>query len=442
MKLSKFSGGVHPPDNKITSGSPVKAAPIPKRVVLPLSQHIGAPNESLVAKGDEVKIGQKIAESGAFVSAPVFASISGKVVDIAPYPHPMGSKLPAIVIEAGEQEDDKLVLEETPDPFTLPEAELKDRVKQAGIVGLGGATFPTHVKLSPPKEKPIDTVVINGAECEPYLTADHRLMLEKPEQVVNGAKIVMKILGAKQVLIGIENNKPDAVEALNKVSAQDSSVTVIALKVKYPQGSEKHLIKSLLDREVPPPPGLPMDVGVVVQNVGTAVAIWEAAKYNEPLIERVVTVTGKGINTPKNLLVRLGTPINELIEFCGGLKEDVGKVILGGPMMGFAQFDLSVPVIKGTSGILVQLADEVPSAEYQTCIRCGKCVVDCPCILMPNLFGIYGEKGMFDEVEANHVMYCLECGCCSYNCPANRPLIQWIRQAKAAIRAQAQTAKK
>ncbi len=441
MKLSKFAGGIHPPENKLTATCPIDVAPIPGRVVLPLSQHIGAPTEPLVKKGDTVKTGQEIAKAAAFVSAPIHASISGTVVDIAPYPHSSGLKIPSIVIESGENDDNEIKLDlTTENPFVLPVEELKERIKQAGIVGLGGATFPTHVKLSPPQEKPIDTIIVNGAECEPYLTADHRLMLEKAEHLVAGAGILMKILGAKEVLIGVESNKPDAIQVLKEASVK--SITTVPLKVKYPQGSEKHLIKSLLDREVPPPPGLPMDVGVVVQNVGTVVAIWEAVKYKKPLLERVLTVTGKGIKTPKNLLVRLGTPISEVIDFCGGLIDNVGKVILGGPMMGFAQHSLEVPVIKGTSGILTLLDDEVGSAEYHDCIRCGTCVANCPCILLPNLFSVYAEKAMFSESEANHVMMCLECGCCSYVCPAKRPIIHWIRQTKAVIRAKAAQNKK
>jgi electron transport complex protein RnfC len=441
MKPFKFTGGVHPPAKKLTAALPIEPAPIPRKVFIPLAQHIGAPAESLVAKGERVNIGQIIGRNEkAFVSAPVHASISGKVLEIAPHSHPLGPNLPAVVIEAEEdQTEPAWQLIETDILSQKPEI-LKNRILEAGIVGLGGATFPTHVKLSPPQQKPIDTLIINGAECEPYLTADHRLMLEHASQIVKGIQVVMHILGVERAYIGIEQNKPDAIQTLTQAT-KNTKIQVVGLKVKYPQGSEKHLIKALLNREVPPPPGLPMDVGVVVQNVGTLFAIYEALYLGKPLIERVLTVTGSGIKHPKNLRVRIGTPISEVIEYCGGLTEDAGKLILGGPMMGLAQYTTQVPVIKGTSGILVQTKSEVFTSSYRDCIRCGKCVEVCPMLLLPYQIGIYAEKQMFEEAEATGTLDCLECGCCVYICPSKRPMVHMIKYAKAQIMAKRRAAK-
>ncbi len=442
MKNYKFVGGIHPPANKLSAKLPIEKAPLPKKVILPLAQHIGAPNEAIVAKGEEVIIGQVIGQNKkAFVSALVHASISGKVIDVAPYPHPLGLKIPAIVIEASDEQPDAGYKQEKTNILSEDPAHVQGLIYAAGLVGLGGATFPTHVKLSPPENKPIDTLIINGAECEPYLTADHRIMLEYPNQLIKGIQALMHILGIKQAIIGIEYNKPDAIEVLSHAVKNTSGIQVAGLKVKYPQGSEKHLIKALLNREVPLPPGLPMDVGVVVQNIGTIYAVYEALYWGKPLIERVVTVTGSGIKTPKNLLVRIGTPIADIIEYCGGLTDDAAKIILGGPMMGMAQYTTEVPVIKGTSGILVQTESEVPASAYHDCIRCGKCVSICPMCLLPNLLGIYAEKQMFAEAEAAGVLNCLECGCCVYVCPANRPMIQMIKHAKASIMAKRRKAK-
>jgi electron transport complex protein RnfC len=440
MKIIDFTGGIHPRANKLTAALPIEPAPIPRKVIIPLAQHIGAPAESLVSVGDQVSIGQMIGQGQSFVSAPVHASIAGKVVQIAPHPHPLGTNLPAVVIEAeGEQPEPDWGEAET-DVLSQEPTALRNRIQQAGIVGLGGATFPTHVKLSPPSEKPIDTLIINGAECEPYLTADHRLMLEHPGQIVRGVQAVMRILGVERAYIGIEQNKPDAIETLKQATG-NTNIKVVELRVKYPQGSEKHLIKALLNREVPPPPGLPMDVGVVVQNVSTVLAIYEALYLNKPLIERVVTVTGSGIKQPKNLRVRIGTPVSEVIAHCGGLTDDAGKLIMGGPMMGLAQYTTQVPIIKGTSGILVQTKAEVVAEPYRDCIRCGKCVEACPMLLLPNQIGIYAEKRMFDDAEATGAMDCLECGCCVYVCPSKRPMVQMIKHAKARIMAKRRAAK-
>jgi len=425
-----FSGGVHPAGNKqLSAHKPAVAAAIPARAVIPLSQHIGAPTKAVVVIGQEVKKGEKIGETTGFVSAPVHASISGKVVALGNFPHSLGMDLPAVVIESDGKDEWVAGLKENADYALLSPEELKKIVLEAGIVGMGGATFPTHVKLGPPKEKPIDVVILNGAECEPYLTSDHRLMLERPQQIVDGLKILMRILGVKKGYIGIEANKPDAVETMTKAAAGSPEIKVWPVKVKYPQGAEKMLIKAIAHRTVPAG-ALPMDVGVVVQNVGTAEAIYTAVRYGRPLVERYVTVTGRGVKEPKNFLARIGTPFLQLIEEAGGLTEDAAKVIAGGPMMGMSQHDLTVPVIKGTSGILVLPKNEVVVKPYGPCIRCGRCIDACPMMLQPSLLGIYIEKGHYQDAKEFNLMDCFECGSCTYVCPANRPMVQWVKKAK------------
>ncbi|HUL31934.1 MAG TPA: electron transport complex subunit RsxC [Thermodesulfobacteriota bacterium] len=425
-----FSGGVHPADNKYLSAhKPTVSAAIPKRVVIPLSQHIGAPTKPLVVIGQEVKKGEKIGETTGFVSAPVHASISGKVVAIASFPHILGVDLPGVVIESDGKDEWVAGLKENSDYNMLSSEELKKLVQDAGIVGMGGATFPTHVKLSPPKEKPIDVVILNGAECEPYLTSDHRLMLEKSKEIVEGLRILMRILNVSKGYIGIESNKPDAIEAMNKAVAGSSDVKVWPVKVKYPQGAEKMLIKAIAGRTVPAG-GLPMDIGVVVQNVGTAEAIYNAVRYGRPLIERYVTVTGRGVKEPKNFLARIGTPFSQLIEEAGGLTDAAAKVISGGPMMGMSQYTLDVPVIKGTSGITVLTKEEVSTKPYGPCIRCARCIDACPMKLQPSLIGVFIEKGHYQDAKDYNLMDCFECGSCTFVCPANRPIVQWVKKAK------------
>jgi len=443
-KIATFKRGIHPEYQKeLTSDKPITTSSLPSRVVIPLSQHTGAPAKSEVNIGDEVKRGQLIGSSTGFVSAPVHASISGKVVAIADFLHPSGRMIPSIVIE-GDGKDEVVPLKENIDYMNLGVDEIRTIIKDAGIVGLGGAAFPTSVKLSPPKEKPIDTVILNGAECEPYLTADHRLMVERPQEIVEGLKIIMKTLGVKDGYIGIEENKPDAIEAMKTaVSSEESaysllptpySIEVYPLKVKYPQGAEKMLIKAIKGREVPIR-GLPMDVGVVVQNVGTALAIYEAVRFGKPLIERVVTVSGKGVREPKNLMVRIGVLISDLVTQCGGLVDGAVKVIVGGPMMGFAQWSLDVPVVKGTSGILVFTEDEyVSSEEYFACIRCGSCIDVCPMGLNPSMLSILSEKGRYEETKEYNLFDCFECGSCAYVCPSSRPIVQFIRLAKSLVK--------
>jgi electron transport complex protein RnfC len=425
-----FSGGVHPAGNKnLSAHKPTVPAAIPKRVVIPLSQHIGAPTKPLVVIGQEVKKGEKIGETTGFVSAPVHSSISGKVVALGSFPHSLGVNIPAVVIESDDKDEWVAGLKENSDYNLLSPDELKKIVQDAGIVGMGGATFPTHVKLTPPKEKPIDVVILNGAECEPYLTSDHRLMLERPKEIVNGLKILMRILGVQKGYIGIENNKPDAIETMTKAAAGSPEIKVWPVKVKYPQGAEKMLIKAIAGRTVPAG-SLPMDVGVVVQNVGTAEAIYNAVRYGRPLIERYVTVTGRGVKEPKNFLARIGTPFSQLIEEAGGLTDTAAKVIAGGPMMGMSQYTLDVPVIKGTSGITVLPINEVITRPYGPCIRCGRCIDACPMKLQPSYLGLYIEKGHYEDAKAYNLMDCFECGSCTFVCPANRPMVQWVKKAK------------
>ncbi len=407
---------------------------VPEKVVIPLQQHIGAPCEPLesIEVGTEVKKGQKIADSSGFVSAPIHASISGKVTAIGPYNHPLGRPVEAITIESdGEDKWDDNI--RAPERFDkLSAEEIREIVREAGIVGLGGATFPAHVKLSPPEGKKIDIVVINGAECEPYLTADDRVMVEQPEKIVFGLKMMIKALGADKGVIGIEDNKADAIKLMEEAVADEADLTVAKLHTKYPQGAEKMLIKVTTGREVPSG-GLPLDVGVVNHNVGTAIAITDAVREGKPLIERVVTVTGAGINSPANLMIRVGTLVSEALEHCGGLKENTQKLIIGGPMMGLAQPNPDIPVIKGTSGILALTEQDVHLAESSPCIRCAKCVDGCPVQLMPTAIAQAAEHDMFQKAEKLHAMDCFECGCCAYVCPSKIPLTQWIRIAKAEI---------
>jgi electron transport complex protein RnfC len=429
-----FERGIHPDYNKeLASGRTITEAKLPGRIVVPLSQHIGAPAKAVVSIGDEVKRGQVLGEMTGFVSSPVHSSIAGKVIAIADFQTAAGRMVQSVVVES-DGSDEAVAFKENSDYLNLSVDEIKTLIKDAGIVGMGGAAFPTNVKLSPPKEKTIDAVVINGAECEPYLTADHRLMVERPKEVIEGLKIIMKSLGVSEGHIGIEENKPDALEAISSAVAGESNIKVWPLEIKYPQGAEKMLIKAVKGREVPSK-GLPMDVGVVVQNVGTAIAVYEALRYGKPLIERVVTITGKGIQEPKNMLVRIGTLMSDVVEQCGGLAEGAVKVIAGGPMMGFAQWTLDVPVVKGTSGILVLSEEEyVASDEYSACIRCGSCIDVCPMGLNPSILSIYAEKGFYEDAKDNNLFDCFECGSCAYVCPAKRPMVQFMRLAKSQVK--------
>lgn len=436
MSFKTFRGGVHPGHFKsATEKKPVAPARPPELVIIPMGQHIGAPCEPVVAVGDEVKTGQKVGDTQAFVSAPVHASISGKVVKIAPCNHPLGRPVKAVYIESDGQDTWHEDVRPNPDWEKAGPEELKKIIRNAGIVGMGGATFPTHVKLSPPPGTKIDYVLVNGAECEPYLTSDHRAMLESPADIITGLRIIMKTVGAPKGYIGVEDNKPDAVEALKKAAADQADIEVHALHTKYPQGAEKQLIKVFTGREVPSG-GLPSAVGCVVQNVGTCIAVSDAVRFGKPLIERIVTITGSGINEPKNMLVRVGTPLEEVIEQCGGFRPNIRKVILGGPMMGLSQPTVeNFPVIKGTSGILCLTNLEVELHAIRPCIKCAKCVDVCPVSIMPLFIGSAVEQGLYDRAESSNAMDCIECGCCTYVCPAKRPLVQWIRMSKADIAA-------
>ena len=430
-----FRGGIHTPHfKKQTEKSPIEEATLPKEVVIPLHQHIGAPCEPTVAVGDKVKVGQKIGDTKAFVSAPVHSSVSGVVTKIDKRNTPGGSKTNSVTIQVDGMQEVSEEVKPKGDLENLQKDDILKIVKEAGLTGMGGAGFPTHVKLSPPEGKKIDIIIINGAECEPYLTSDHRMMLEHPEKVVLGTKAIMKALDVKNGVIGIEKNKPDAVKIMKKAVENEESLTVSELQTKYPQGGEKSLIYAVTKREVPSG-GLPMDVGAVVQNIGTVAALADAITTGMPVVQRVVTITGSAVVKPKNLLVKIGTKFQDVIEQCGGYTEDLGKVINGGPMMGIAQFTDDVPVIKGTSGILVLNKKDSQRPEPSNCIRCGKCVDVCPSGLQPLMISKNSLLRRFDDAEAYNAMDCIECGSCSFVCPSKRPLVDAIRVAKQEITA-------
>ncbi|TNF45770.1 MAG: electron transport complex subunit RsxC [Bacteroidetes bacterium] len=427
-------GGVHPPENKLSAGKKIEVLPIPKTVFIPVAQHIGAPSTAVVNKGDVVKTGQIIAKSSGFVSTNIHSSVSGKVkkVDLAPDSSGYPKQGIFIDVEGDEWMEEINRSEDLVKEFNLDGPQIVQKIQEAGIVGMGGATFPTHVKLVPPKGMKAEILLINGVECEPYLTSDHRLMLEKADEILVGTQLLMKAMNVEKAAIGIENNKPDAIQLLTDKAKNYKGISVVPLKVKYPQGGEKQLIKAVTGREVPSG-GLPIAVGAVVSNVGTAFAVYEAIQKNKPLFERVVTVTGKGVKNPSNLKVRIGTSTSELIEAAGGLPENTGKIISGGPMMGRAITSPDIPVTKGTSGILIMPETEAKRKIYIECIRCSRCVSVCPMGLEPYLLMTLGQKQIFDRAENERVMDCIECGSCAYTCPSYRPLLDYIRFGKAKV---------
>ena len=428
-------GGVHPSENKLSCGKPVEVLPLPETVMIPLAQHIGAPAVAKVAKGDKVLTGQLIAEAGSFMSANIHSPVSGTVAAVDMQPNGQGLRQMMITIKRegdewaeGIDRSETLVKE-----CSLSAEQIIAKIKDAGIVGMGGATFPTHVKLSVPPGKKADALIINGVECEPYLTSDHRTMLEHGEELVVGVSILMKAIGVDRAFIGIENNKPDAIAHLSKLVKEYHGVEVVPLKVRYPQGGEKQLIAAVTGRQVPPPPALPIDVGAVVCNASTTLAVYYAVQKNKPLIERVVTITGKSVKEPKNLLTRMGTPIQSLIDAAGGLPADAGKVINGGPMMGRAMVNLASPVTKGCSGITVLSGRDAVRREASQCIKCAKCVAACPMGLEPYYLSKMTQKKNWDELEAQMITSCIECGCCQSTCPSYLPLLDWIRLGKQSV---------
>ena len=434
MAGKRFFGGIHPDYNKgLASGLMTEVMPLPEKLIVHFTQNLGAPPEPVVEKGSEVKKGQIIAKPTGFVSSPVHAPTSGLVKSIDLYPHPVGTDMPAVLIIPDGKDEWAEGCDVDRDVGGLEPDSIKKIIHEGGLVGMGGASFPTHVKLSPPEDKPIDLLVLNGAECEPYLTADHRLMLEHPEEILEGAALFARVLGVQKVIVGIEKNKPDAIEAMRGAVGERKGFSVEALNVVYPQGAEKQLIFALSRRRVPAG-GLPMDVGVLVQNVGTAFAAYEAVRFGRPLLQRVLTVTGSAIEQPKNLLARVGTTFEDIVQFCGGFKGDTGKVISGGPMMGVAQYSLDTSVTKGTSGIVLLTRDEIPQFVSDACIRCGRCVTVCPMRLNPSALSIFVERMFFDDAGEYNVTDCIECGCCAYVCPSKRPLVQHFRRAKAELR--------
>jgi len=425
--MKTFKGGVHPKNDwkYLTNKKKIETIPISEKVVIPISQHIGIPAKVIVKKGDKVKVGELIAKSDGFISANIHSSVTGVVENIIPFNHPLSDKEIAIIISVDKDENQEFQFQSN-DWTSFNLDEIKEKIKNAGIVGLGGATFPTHVKLSPPKEKNIDTLIINAVECEPYLTADHRLMLENKAEIIEGIKILKQVLDVKNSYIGIESNKRDAYE---KFLEFKDIVSPEILKLKYPQGAEKQLIDAITKRKVPSGK-LPMDVGCIVVNVGTVFAIYEAVVCNKPLIDRIVTVSGKGIKTPKNLKVKIGTLWADIINFCDGVNENVESLIMGGPMMGMAQFTDEIPFIKGTSGILLLTKDEIGFIPEQPCIRCGECVRGCPMNLMPSLLDKFMEYNKLEELYKHNILDCIECGTCVYVCPANKKFVQKIRKFK------------
>ena len=429
-RLPSFKHGVHPPENKeLTSGIASRRLPFPKEVILPLSQHIGRPADALVKPGDRVERGDVIAKASGFISSHVHATASGTVKSIEHWPHPAGAMQPCIRIEVDPHSTQMQRPRLVPHWDEVPAVQLSEEISKAGIVGLGGAAFPSHVKLRPPEDQPVDVLMVNGCECEPYLTSDHRTMLEQPQRVHQGIRIVLRALGIRRAVIGIEANKPDAIEIMRDTAPSDLDVSVKALKVKYPQGAEKMLIKAVTGREVPSGK-LPSSVGALVQNVATTASVAKVFETGEPLIERIMTVSGRGIRKPGNWVIPFGTKLGDVIAACGGLNEDAAEIVFGGPMMGQSQASLDVPVLKATGGILVLSRDECKRQDILPCIRCGKCVDACPVFLNPQHLGALARVDRFEEMVDNNLGDCMLCGCCSFVCPSNIPLSQLFAMSK------------
>ena len=439
MKLSTFKiGGIHPEENKLTAEVATQVAPLPTQAVFPLSQHIGAPAKPVVGKGDRVKVGTLLAEAGGFVSAPIYSSVSGTVVKIDTIVDATGYRKPAIFIkvegdewEEGIDRSDQL---ETLDahPELTPE-EIVERVKQAGITGMGGAGFPTHVKLCPPPTAKAECVIINAVECEPYITSDYRLMMEHADEIVVGLQLLMKAAKVERGYIGIEENKPKAIDLLAEKTSGLAGIEVVPLKMKYPQGGEKQLVDAVIGRQVPAPPAIPVNVGAIVQNVGTAFAVYQAVMKRKPLFERYTTVSGKELKNPANFLVRMGTPMSQLIDLCGGMPEGDNKVLAGGPMMGRALMNTEVPICKGTNAVTILSGKDAVRQEVQPCIRCAKCVSACPMGLEPYLLSKLSARHLYDRAEELDITSCISCGSCQFTCPSHRPLLDQIALGKAAV---------
>lgn len=439
MNIRTFRiGGIHPEENKLTAEVATKVAELPKEAVFPLSQHIGAPAKPIVKKGDKVKVGTMIAEAGGFVSAPVYSSVSGTVSKVDTVIDATGYRKPVIIIkvEGDEWEEtidrsDKL---ETLDahPELTPE-EIVERIKIAGIAGMGGAGFPTFIKLTPPPTAKAECVIINAVECEPYITSDYRLMMEHADEIIVGLDLLMKAAKVDKGYIGIETNKPAAIELLAQKTANDPRIEVVPLKQRYPQGGEKQLVDAVIRRQVPAPPAIPVNVGAIVQNVGTAFAVYQAVMKRKPLFERYTTVTGKKLANPGNFLVRMGTPMSQLIDACGGMPEGDNKLLAGGPMMGKALMNADVPICKGTNSVTIISGDEARRKPIDPCIRCAKCVSVCPMGLEPYLLATASSKHLWEKVEAEDVTSCIECGSCQYTCPSHRPLLDNIRLGKTTV---------
>ncbi|MFH1459075.1 MAG: electron transport complex subunit RsxC [Candidatus Omnitrophota bacterium] len=429
-----FTGGKHLENYKyLSKDARITVMPIPDQVIIPLSQHTGSITQPVVKKGDRLKVGTVIGTTDKFISAIVHSSVSGTVSNIVDYNHPVLGQSPSVIIDSDGKDERENTIIPRKVVDSLDKDKLLEIIKQAGIVGLGGAAFPTHVKLNPPN--PVDTLVINGAECEPYLTCDYRLMIEHTNDILKGILLLKKILSVSLVLIGIEEDKSEAMSMMrNKIVERGlAALKVIPLQAKYPQGAEKQLIKATLDREVPSGK-LPFDVGVVVCNVGTAYAVYEAVYLSKPLYERVITVTGNPIKNPSNLRVRIGTRFSEIISYCGLKTQAIGKIIMGGPMMGLAQFTDDVPVIKGTSGILLLSSKDSTMSEPGPCIRCGRCATLCPVGMLPYALSLCVEAKKIDQTQIYNAQDCMECGICTYVCPAKRKILESIRLVKAVMK--------